>query len=157
MKSRESEPEDLSGAMLQVIDILLHAIQVHSVAIDPVEFAAFQVEIQKMRGVVRMPSAERMLWTAARTQRHSGLQPAGVHARRTHAEALQMLLSAFTETVTAISTASDNSTTRLQELEKQILKAVTAEDAKSLAIRIAECLESVRAQTFGQREQRTRA
>jgi GGDEF domain-containing protein len=153
MKSRESEPEDLSGAMLHVIDILLHAIQVHSVAIDPVEFAAFQVEIQKMRGVVRMPSAERMLWTAARTQKAlEDYNLRAVHARRTHAEALQMLLSAFTETVTAISTASDNSTTRLQELEKQILKAVTAEDAKSLAIRIAECLESVRAQTFGQRE-----
>lgn len=153
MKSQESASEDLSGAMLHVIDILLHAIQVHSVAIDPAEFAAFQAEIQKMRGAVRMPSAEQMLWTAASTQKTlEAYNQRAVRARHTHAEALQKLLSAFTETVTAISTASENTTTRLHELERQILKASTAEDTKSLAIRVSECLESVRDQTLRQRE-----
>lgn len=153
MKSRESASEDLSGAMLQVIDILLHAIQVHSVAIEPAEFAAFQAEIQKMRGVVRMPSPEQMLLTAACTQRTlEEYNQQAVRVRRTHAEALQKLLSAFTGTVTAISTASENSTMRLQELERQILKAPTAEETKTLAIRVSECLDSVRDQTLRQRE-----
>ncbi len=153
MKSRESGPEDLSGAMLQVIDILLHAIQVYTVAFDPVEFAAFQAEIQKMRGVVRMPSAEQMLWTAACAQKAlEEYNQRAVRARRTNAEALQKMMSSSTETVTAISTASETSTARLGELEKQILKASTAEETKSLAIRIAECLESVRVQTLSQRE-----
>jgi GGDEF domain-containing protein len=126
---------------------------VHSVAIEPAEFAAFQTEIQKMRGVVRMPSPEQMLLTAALVQQAlEGYNQRAIHVRRTQAEALQTLLSAFTETVTAISTASENSTTRLADLEKQIVKAVTAEDAKSLAIRVAECLESVRSQTLRQRE-----
>jgi len=138
---------------MQVIDILMHAIQVHSVAIDPVEFAAFQAEIQKMRGGVRMPSLEQMLLNAARTQKTlEEYNQRAVHARRIQAEALQTLLSAFTGTVTAISTASENTTTRLGELEKQILKAVTAEDMKSLAARVADCLDSVRDQTLHQRE-----
>ena len=138
--------------MLQVTDILLHAIQVHSIAIDPAEFAAFQTEIQKMRGV-RMPTLEQMLLTAARVQKTlEDYSQRAVRTRRSHAEALQAVLSAFTETVTAISTASENTTTRLADLEKQILKACTAEDAKSLAIRVADCLQSVRDQTLRQRE-----
>ncbi len=154
MKNRESAPapEDLSGATLQLIDILMHAIQVHSVAVDPADFAAFQAEMQKMRAV-RTGTLENMLLTAARAQKAlEEYNQRAVRVRRTHAEALETLLSAFTDTVTAISTASESTTTRLSELAKQILKVRTAQDEKALAIRLADCLESVRDQTMRQRE-----
>ena len=84
-KSRESAPDDLSGTMVQVIDILLHSIQVHSVAIDPAAFAAFQAEIQKVRGIVRMTSPEQILSTAAFIQRTVEAYSQGaVRVRRAH-------------------------------------------------------------------------
>ncbi len=152
-KSRESAPDDLSGTMVQVIDILLHSIQVHSVAIDPAAFAAFQAEIQKVRGIVRMTSPEQILSTAAFIQRTVEAYSQGaLRARRAHAEAMQKLVAVFTETVAAISTASETSVARLQELEKQIPKAATPDDLKSLTLRVSECLESVRVHTLRQRE-----
>jgi GGDEF domain-containing protein len=152
-KSRESVPEDLSGTMVQVIDILLHAIQVHSVAVDPAAFAAFQAEIQKVRGIVRMTSPEQILSTAAFIQRTvEAYNQGAARTRRAHAEALQKLLTTFTDTVAAISTASETSVARLQEINKQILKASTPEDIKSLTLQASECLESVRVQTLRQHE-----
>jgi GGDEF domain-containing protein len=139
--------------MLQVIDQLLYAIVAHAPAADPTEHEAFQTGIQQLREVFRQPSVMAMQNASRRAGKmFEDYNKQAVRFLRAHSLELQKLLSAFIETLAAVSTASESSMVRLRDLEKQILKASSAEEVKGFSARLAGCLESLRDQTLSQRE-----
>lgn len=150
---KEPEVEVLAPTLLQAVDQLLYAMATHGAVGDPAEHDAFAAVIQQLREVFRQASGPGILHGAHRAvQAFEEYNKQAVRFLRAHTLELGRLLNAFGDTLAAISTASEASVLRLRDLEKQILKASSAEEVKTFGPRVAATLESLREQTLRQRE-----
>jgi GGDEF domain-containing protein len=66
---------------------------------------------------------------------------------------LQSIVGMLTGAMSQISTTSQTSIARLQDLQRQVEQAVMLEDVRTVKLRLSECLESMRGETERQRNE----
>lgn len=132
--------------LLRIIRLLLQGIALHAVEGDRQDYEKFRGDMQRFLAEVdASPSPAVMLITTGsalkaledynhRTTRYVRMQGAE----------LQNMIGMLTKTVTTLGRGSDQSMTRLREIETQIERASIIEDVRLLKIRMEECLEGIR-------------
>jgi GGDEF domain-containing protein len=149
---------ELAESARRMARLLLEAVRLHAVVGDPSEHKKFQKDIARLEAELDReftPSQVLVVAGAAAKTLEDYSQRTMRYVRMQSAE-LQGMLAMLTETVAAISAASDRTVTRLQNIEKQLERASMLEDIRSLKARLAECLVSVREEARRQREEMAR-
>lgn len=151
-------PERLSEALLRMARLLVHAIELHAVKGDAADYEKFRADMQQVQqSLAERPTPSEILVLAGtvvtalegynrRTSRFMQIQCAE----------LQAMVSMLTKTMTALSTGSEASVARLQSIEQHLHKASMIEDFQTARLRLAECLEGLRAEITRQKEESAR-
>jgi len=149
---------ELAESARRMARLLLEAVRLHTVVGDPSEHEKFQKDIARLEAELEkdfVPSQVLVVAGAAAKTLEDYNQRTTRYVRMQSAE-LQGMLAMLTETVAAISAASERTVTRLHNIEKQLERASMLEDIRSLKARLAECLVSVREEARRQREEMAR-
>jgi GGDEF domain-containing protein len=146
-------PEPEEGSLMRVIRLLMQGIALHAVEGDPLDYQTFRRDMQEqMDAAERIPPAAELMLSIgailkalegynARTTRHLRMQGAELHH----------MIAMLTRTVAMLGSGSEESVGRLREIEGQIEKTSAIEDVRVLKARLADCLESIRAETKRQK------
>jgi GGDEF domain-containing protein len=149
-----SETEDLTSTLRMVVETLLHAIEMHSIVADAEEYEAFCAELGKLRESFADPSCTSLLVSAGAAKRvieeYYQQTSRSLHARTLE---LHKVLNNFAEGVAAVASGSESTVLHLRDLERQIVRAGTSEQVRSLGTRLTECLETLRIET-GRKQER---
>lgn len=150
-----SDEREAAEAFERMARLLLQAIGLHAVAGDHKDLEDFQTAIAGVQGNLEHdPSPQNILVAAG-----SAIESLQVYNRRTSAfvqgktAELNAILGMLTQAMTQIATLSENSVSRLQELQERIEHAAMLEDVRALKARLSECLDSIRAEVARQREE----
>lgn len=141
-----------------VVETLLHTIEAHCIVADAADYEKFRADIGKLRETFADPSSTSLLGAASAAKRiiQEYNQQASRSVRARIVE-LHKVLNSFTEAVAGMAVGSDRTVVHLRDLERQIVKAATFEQVKSLGARVAECLETLQVETARQNERHQEA
>lgn len=154
----DNDSDRVASALLRMVQLLLQGIGLHAVKGDLADYDEFQLELQKVQvSLGERPSASEVLVLAgaiakaleeynSRTTRFMHLQTAE----------LQAMIAMLTKAVTALTTGSEMSLGRLQDIEKHLHKATMIEDFQTAKIRLSECLDTLRGEMVRQRDESAR-
>jgi len=154
----DRRPDQLVGALLQTVQLLLRGIETHAVKGDAAGHQKFKQDIQKIReGLGEQPAASEVLvladGVAKVMEEYSNRTSKFIHAQCAE---LQAMVGMLTKTMTTVASGGEGSITRLQVIEKQLHKASMIEDFQTAKLRMAECLETLRGEIVHQREESAR-
>jgi GGDEF domain-containing protein len=137
--------------------LLLEGIALHAVEADRVDYDAFQTEMGNLSGRLagETPTPDILLVVGLGLKALENYNRRAASFLRFQASELQSMVSMLTQTVSLIANGQERSVQRLQEIEKQIEKASVAEDIRTLKVRLADCLVSLRENVAVQREEST--
>jgi GGDEF domain-containing protein/CRP-like cAMP-binding protein len=142
----ENRPEQVIGALCQMVRQLLHAIGQHSVRADAGDHERFRQAITEMARQFETPPP------AAEVPRLAGEAVSALgeyNARaqkcfRAQTSELQSIVEMMTKTMTAIASGAEHSISRLREIETHLQNATAVEDFQTAKIRMSECLNTLR-------------
>jgi GGDEF domain-containing protein len=149
---------ELAESLRRMAGLLLETVRLHAVVGDPSDYEKFQKDIARLEADLEKDfSASQILVVAGAVAKtlEDYNQRTSRYVRTQNAE-LQAMLAMLTETVAAISAASDRTVTRLQNIEKQLERASMLEDIRGLKAKLSECLLMVRDEARRQREETAR-
>jgi GGDEF domain-containing protein len=139
--------------------LLLQAIGLHAVEGDKVDYDWFSSTIAGLQtSLSQDPSPENVLaitGAAVKTLEEYNRRTSRF-IRATSIE-LQVIVGMLTEAMAQISTGSQTSIHRLQELQKQIEHASQVEDVRTLKLGLSDCLHSIRGECDRQRDEADQA
>lgn len=139
----------------RMAQLLLQAIGLHAVEGDKVDYDWFSSTIAGLQtSLSQDPSPENVLaitGTAVKTLEEYNRRTS--HFIRATSIELQHIVGMLTEAMAQISTASQTSIHRLQQLQSQIEHASQIEDVRTLKLGLADCLLSIRGECDRQRNE----
>jgi GGDEF domain-containing protein len=137
--------DDLSHTLLQVVDSLLEALELHSVRGDPDDHERFQAEIRALREAFTGSSAGAML-DAGNTAKRVAEEYSQQTSRfiRMHALERQKAVARLTETLAATAGCPERSITQLRDLEHRISRTLSVEEVRRFGVQLADCLKGIR-------------
>jgi GGDEF domain-containing protein len=142
-KYLDSRPEHVIDALLRTTHLLLEGLERHAVKPDAAEYERFCTDMQRLReGLTRETAAQEILVAAG--QALKTLEEYNARAARhvrSQCDDLQNMVGMLTKTMAAISSGSQGTISRLQNIEGQLQKASMLEDFHAVKIRMAECLD----------------
>jgi len=144
---------EVTDALRMAVETLLNAMEAHCIVTDASDYGKFCADIGKLRETFAEPSSASLL-AAAGTAKKVILEYNQQASRSVRARILELhkVLKSFAKAVAGMATGSDRTLTHLRDLERQIVKAGTCEQVRSLGTRLAECLETLRLETELQHE-----
>jgi GGDEF domain-containing protein len=154
LKKYFSRQPDTETAHRRIIGLFLQGIALHAVEGDKTEFEQFRHD---MDGCSETLSPEtttsELLVVVGRSLRamEDYNQRTSKFIRRQSTE-LQHIVSMLTKALITIGSSSEQSVTRLQDIEKSIESTQAVEDIKILKLRLKECLEAVHEEAQRQRQ-----
>jgi GGDEF domain-containing protein len=138
----------------RVIGLFLQGISLHSVEGDKADHDRFREDIDKCLAVLspETPVSELLVVVGGALRAMEDYnQRTSKFVRRQNTE-LQHMVSMLTKTIITIGASSEQSVSRLQNIEKSIESTQKVEDIQILKLRLGECLEAVRVES--ERQQR---
>ncbi|MEO6759879.1 MAG: diguanylate cyclase, partial [Saprospiraceae bacterium] len=154
-KHIDGSAAELTGALLQLSQVLLRAIRLHIVRGDALELTRFQGGILDMESRLgASPEPSQVLVLAGEAAK--AFEEYCNHTNRylqVHSAELTSMMGMLTATVSSISAASQTAVDQLSRVEKRIEKISYTSDLPRLKVELADCLAMVREEAFRQREQ----
>ncbi len=136
--SREDNP------FFRTTELLLEAIGVHAVMVEPEEYDRFRDDIQALvRQLNHDPIAEALVVSGAAIQALAEYNQRVSRIPRMRQAELQSIVTMLTDTIKSLSTAGAASLSRLQDIERRLEKASEIEDMRALKIHLADCLKGL--------------
>ena len=137
--------DDLSDTLLRVVDLLLQALEMHSVPGNPDDHERFQTDIGGLREAFTGPSAEAML-EAANSAKRMAEEYSQQTSRfiRMHALERQKAVARLTDTLAAVAGCPERSITQLRDLEHRISRTRSVEEVRRFGAQLADCLQGIR-------------
>ena len=147
-----------SNTLRLVIETLLHAVEAHSIVADASDHEKFRADMAKLRATLADPSSPSLLAAAGTAKRviQEYNQQASRSVRAQIVE-LHKVLNSLTGAVAAIAGGDERTLTHLRDLERQIVKATTVDQIRSLRTRLTECLETLQSETARQHQRHEEA
>ena len=154
----ERGPDQLAEALLRMARLLVQGIELHAVKGDAADYEKFRADMRQVQqGLSEQPTPSEVLVLAGtvvtamedynrRTSRFMQIQCAE----------LQTMVSMLTKTMTALTSGSETAVARLQSIEQHLHKASMIEDFQTARLRLAECLDGLRAEITRQKEESAR-
>ena len=139
-------------------NLLLQAIGLHAVEGERADYDAFRATIADLEASLandKSPSSVLVATGAAIKALQDYNRRTSLFIRGKSVE-LQIIVGMLTDAMGQISTASQTSIVRLQDLQKQIGQAVMVEDMRTVKLRLSECLDSMRVESDRQRSESVR-
>lgn len=154
-KFLDSRPDQVAGALLRLVQLLLQGIETHAVKGDAADYQKFKEDMQKVQEELgEQPAASEVLVLAGGVikllEEYNNRTSKFIHAQCAE---LQAIVGMLTKTMTTVASGSEGSITRLQSIEKQLHKASMIEDFQTAKLRMAECLDTLRVEIVHQREE----
>jgi diguanylate cyclase (GGDEF)-like protein len=145
-------------ACFRIIALLLEAIAQHAVEGDAAELETLRNEVSNAlnKMVPETEPGELLVVAGSVTRTFEEYNKRITHHVRQHNSELQNIISMLTATMISISDSGERTSTRLQDIEKQLVSAAMIEDVRVLKHRLGECLESIREERKSQNEQATK-
>ena len=138
----------------RMAQLLLQAIGLHAVEGDRADYDSFRAAIADLQtNLAEDPSPSNVLvstGTAVKAMQDYNRRTSNFI--RAKGLELQSIVGMLTQAMSQISTGSDTSIHRLQDLQKQIEHVSMVEDMRTLKTRLSECLETIRTETVRQRD-----
>jgi GGDEF domain-containing protein len=157
-KKRTQGSEELSNALVMVIETLLHAVAVHSVPGDPADYGQFQADIRSLREAFVEPSAAGVLAAAGSAEKMiAEYNRRAARFLRMHRAEMQKAVTKLIDVLAAVSSGQESSITRLRDLEQRLAKAPSMEEVTALGVQLSESLEGIRAEVARWRERTEQA
>lgn len=142
-KFLDSRSDQVADALLRTTHLLLEGIEQHAVRPDAGDYDRFRKELRLILGGLKEgASASEILVLAG--QALKALEGYNAHATkqmRSQCEDLQNMVAMLTKTMAAITSGSQSSISRLQEIEATLQTASLIEDFHIAKIRMSECLD----------------
>ena len=145
--------EDTTDALLRMAHLLLQGIAMHAVVGDKSEHEAFQADLTRLQqSLGQAPSAHEILVVTGAVVKTLEDYNRRV-SRFVHAEnvELERIVTMLTDTVATVSSASNRTVARLQDISKQIERASVIENLQMLRVQLGDCLSTVREEVVRQR------
>jgi GGDEF domain-containing protein len=156
LTSNDRDSKDANGRMAH---LLLQAIGMHAVEGEQADYNAFRATIADLEAsLAQEPSESNLLVTTG-----AAIKALRDYNRRTSlfirakSGELQIIVGMLTDAMAQITTASQTSIVRLQDLHKEIVQAVMVEDMRTVKLRLSDCLESMRVEIDRQRQETVEA
>lgn len=149
---------DVNEANGRMAHLLLQAIGLHAVEGEQADYDTFRVTIADLEtSLAQESSPSNILVTtgAAIKALQDYNRRTSLYIRARSLE-LQTIVGMLTNAMGQITTASQTSIERLQDLHRQIGQAVVMEDMRTVKLRLSECLESMRVESDRQRVESVR-
>ncbi len=140
-----SDNHESIDAYERMSHLLLQAIGLHAVEGDRADYEGLRraiVDLEKSLAEDRSPS-NILVTTGAAIKAMQDYNRRTSHIIRARSVELQSIVGMLTVTMSQISTASQTSIVRLQDLQRQIEHAVMLDDVRSVKLKLSECLESI--------------
>jgi GGDEF domain-containing protein len=154
-KLMAKDNRESAEAYERMAQLLLQAIGLHAVEGDRVDYDWFSSTIAGLQtGLSQDPSPANVLattGTAVKTLEEYNRRTS--HFIKATSAELQIIVGMLTEAMSQISTGSQTSVHRLQELQKQIEHASQVEDVRTLKLGLSDCLHSIRGECDRQRDE----
>lgn len=158
-KFLSSDDRETAEAFERMARLLLQAIGLHAVEGDRVDLDSFQAAVSSVQtSLDQDPSPKNIL--AATGSAVGALQNYNKRTSlfiRAKSVELQAIVGMLTQAMAQISNGSQNSISRLQELQKEIEHASMLGDVRALKTRLSDCLQSIRTEVTRQREESARS
>ena len=158
-KFLSSDDRETAEAFERMARLLLQAIGLHAVEGDRVDLDSFQAAVTSVQtSLDQDPSPKNVL--AATGSAVGALQNYNKRTSlfiRAKSVELQAIVGMLTQAMAQISNGSQNSISRLQELQKEIEHASMLGDVRALKTRLSDCLQSIRTEVTRQREESARS
>jgi diguanylate cyclase (GGDEF)-like protein len=155
---KSSGENELSSALLRLAHLLFTGIAMHAVEVNKAEYEQFRDDIERLdRELGDRPTASEALVIAGTTIR--AMDEYGKRATRFskgHRAEFQNMLAMFADTVTVLSSGNNTAVLNLQAIERQLQDVSMIEDIRTIKARLSECLATVQAESFRQKQESAR-
>jgi GGDEF domain-containing protein len=154
LKKYFSREPDSETAYRRIIGLFLQGIALHSVEGDKAEFDQFRDDMERCSASLspETTTSELLVVVGGSLQAMEDYnQRTSKYVRRQSTE-LQHIVSMLTEALITIGSSSEQSVSRLQNIEKSIESTQAVEDIQILKLRLKECLEAVHQEAQRQKE-----
>lgn len=150
----EQEPVDLT----RVVRLLIQGIALHAVEGDPQDYQLFRRQMQKQLEAVEAnpPPADLLLGVGAVVQALEAYNSRTTRHLRLQGLELYHMITMLTRTVETLGSGSEHAVGKLRDIEAQIEKTSGIKDVRGLKLRLAECLEGIRAEAQRQKAETAR-
>ncbi len=157
-KYLENRPEQMSGALLRMVHLLLEAVEVHAVRGESADYEKFREDIARVReSLAATPEASEVLVLAGKivksVEEYNSRTGKVVEQQRVE---LQAVIAMLTKAMGAIAAGSQTTVGRLEEIERELETATQLEDFQAAKVRMAECLQGLRTEIGRQKVESTR-
>jgi GGDEF domain-containing protein len=154
LKKYFSREPDVEDSYRRIIGLFLQGLALHSVEGDKAEFDQFRDDMERCSASLSPETTtDELLVVVGRSLRamEDYNQRTSKYVRRQSTE-LQHIVSMLTEALITIGSSSEQSVSRLQNIEKSIESTQAVEDIQILKLRLKECLEAVHEEAQRQKQ-----
>ena len=154
-KYLSTDSREASDAYERMSLTLLQAIGLHAVEGERADYDWLRCAIADLQTrLTEDPSpANILVTTGAAVKAMQDYNRRTSHILSARSVELRSIVGMLTGAMSQISTTSQTSIARLQDLQRQIEQAVMLEDVRTVKLRLSECLESMRGETERQRNE----
>jgi GGDEF domain-containing protein len=145
LKKYFSREPDVETAYRRIIGLFLQGIALHAVEGDKAEFEQFRDDMDRCSATLSpdTSTAELLVVVGGSLRAMEDYNQRTSKFVRRQSTELQHIVSMLTEAVITIGSSSEQSVSRLQNIEKSIEGTQAVEDIQILKLRLKECLEAV--------------
>ncbi len=145
-KYLDSRSDQVADALLRTTHLLLEGIGRHAVKPDAADYDQFQKDLRLILGEIGKdtPASEILVQAGQALKTMEAYNAHATKQMRAQCEDLQNMVAMLTKTMAAVSSGSQSTIGRLQDIEGELQKASLLEDFHSAKIRMSECLDVLR-------------
>jgi GGDEF domain-containing protein len=147
--------DELATALLRMNRLLLQAIRLHAVEVDPSDLERFQAEMQQLEA--RLDSArggaDILVTAGAAIKALEAYNRRVGRTMRAQLLELRQMVSTLTEGVEKLAAGHERSITNLRDIGKQVERASTIEDIRLLRAKLADCVSELEREVSRQKEE----
>jgi len=139
----DSRSDQVADALLRTTHLLLEGIERHAVRPDASDYDRFRKEVRLILGDLKdgTPASEILVLAGQALKALEGYNARATKQMHAQCEDLQNMVAMLTRTMAAITSGSQSSISRLQEIEATLQTASQLEDFHTAKIRMSECLD----------------
>ncbi len=147
--------DELATALLRMNRLLLQAIRLHAVELDPGDLERFQAEMQQLEA--RLDSAcggpDILVTAGAAIKALEAYNRRVGRTMRAQLLELRQMISTLTEGVEKLAAGHERSIGNLRDIGKQVERASSIEDIRLLRAKLAECVSELEREASRQKEE----
>jgi hypothetical protein len=154
LKSYFSREPEAETSYRRIIGLFLQGIALHAVEGEKAEFEQFRDEMDRCSATLSpaTPTSELLVVVGGALRAMEDYNHRTSKFVRRQSTELQHIVSMLTEALIAVGSSSEQSISRLQNIEKSIESTQAVEDIQILKLRLKECLEAVHEEAQRQKQ-----